>query len=294
MKLVVKTGEVPHLWAHKAQSEARNHQNSLYFRGDTIYSYGSHFAIARHARNAKDEPAILLTTRAHSATTARHCSQVRQAIPPNIPVFRVAMVVNTPAAADVTRIVREAARNLGRAKQARSQWVKDSCQGAAESLLTDAQAMSDFWQLGVTVSKPSELEDMAAKMAAVDKEQAKKTRERNKERIQRAQEELQRWQAGAQLSLFLPGTYARIEKQELVTNKGARIPLEHAVKAWPLIKFIIESGKSWTPNGHTIHLGHYAVNVIDADGSLRAGCHTFEKSEVLRIGAMLETCKTCI
>ena len=42
-KHVFDTGEIPHLWAHRTQDEARNRQGNLYFTGDTIYSYGSHF-----------------------------------------------------------------------------------------------------------------------------------------------------------------------------------------------------------------------------------------------------------
>ena len=50
-KHVFDTGEIPHLWAHRTQEDARNRQGNLYFTGDTIYSYGSHFPIARHVTN---------------------------------------------------------------------------------------------------------------------------------------------------------------------------------------------------------------------------------------------------
>src|SRR5205807_8092971 len=39
---VFPTGEIPHLWAHKVQPDARNADGNLYFGGDTIYSYGEH------------------------------------------------------------------------------------------------------------------------------------------------------------------------------------------------------------------------------------------------------------
>lgn len=93
-KTVFETGEIPHLWAHRVQESARNAQGNLYFEGDVIYSYGSHFPIAKHVldnptkRNPK--PAVLLTTRTYSVTTSGHVSAVRCAIPASIPVFRVA------------------------------------------------------------------------------------------------------------------------------------------------------------------------------------------------------------
>src|SRR5450759_1366361 len=88
-KHVFDTGEIPHLWAHRTEDDARNKQVNLYFTGDTIYSYGSHFPIARHVTNDAGERAVLLTIATYSVTTSSHCSAVRSAIPSGIPVFRV-------------------------------------------------------------------------------------------------------------------------------------------------------------------------------------------------------------
>jgi hypothetical protein len=88
-KHVFNTGEVPHLWAHHTQDEARNRQGNLYFTGDTIYSYGSHFPIARRVTNDAGQRAVLFTTASYSVTTSGHCSAVRYAIPSGVPVFHV-------------------------------------------------------------------------------------------------------------------------------------------------------------------------------------------------------------
>jgi hypothetical protein len=90
-KQVFKTEEIPHLWAHKTQESARNSQGNLFFEGDTIYSYGHHFPIARHVTNGK-ESAILLTVREFSVATSQHKHAVRLAIPKNIPIFHVANI----------------------------------------------------------------------------------------------------------------------------------------------------------------------------------------------------------
>jgi len=87
-KHVFDTGEIPHLWAHKVQESARNAQGNLYFDGDTIYSYGSHFPTPIHATKGK-RSAVLFTTRSYSVTTSGHVSAVRSAIPKDIPVFNV-------------------------------------------------------------------------------------------------------------------------------------------------------------------------------------------------------------
>ena len=44
---VFKTDEIPHKWAHATQSQARNAQGNLYFRGDTIFSYRDSWPLAR-------------------------------------------------------------------------------------------------------------------------------------------------------------------------------------------------------------------------------------------------------
>ena len=116
--------ELPHLWAHQSQDEARNSTSSLYFEGPTIYSYGSHFPIARHVTNERGERAVLFTTAHHSVTTSGHCSALASAIPPNVPVFHVPHLRSSwdelPDHADnVESYVRRISELLGKAERAR-------------------------------------------------------------------------------------------------------------------------------------------------------------------------------
>jgi len=66
--------EIAHLWANKRQDNARNSSQTFYFNGNTIYSYGSHFPIARHY-----EDKVLFTLRTYSVSTAKHINIVRSA-----------------------------------------------------------------------------------------------------------------------------------------------------------------------------------------------------------------------
>ena len=54
--------------------------NNFYFDGDTIYSYGSHFPIARHVETKRGR-AVLFTTRDYSVTTSGHKWTVLAALP---------------------------------------------------------------------------------------------------------------------------------------------------------------------------------------------------------------------
>lgn len=75
MKKVVSPQQVAHLFANKMQSEATNSNRSLYFNDDKIYSYGSHFCIAKFI----DSNTLLFTERSYSSTTSGHISIVRGA-----------------------------------------------------------------------------------------------------------------------------------------------------------------------------------------------------------------------
>ena len=75
MKKVNSPQDTAHLFALQSQSEARTSNGSLYFNGKSIYSYGSHFCIAKFI----DEKTLLFTERSYSNTTAKHISVVNYA-----------------------------------------------------------------------------------------------------------------------------------------------------------------------------------------------------------------------
>jgi hypothetical protein len=93
--------QVAHLWANKAQTNAKSHTKQFYFEGDTIYSYGKHFPIARltginvktnvgnrdiHYGQFGEKTAyslrevVLFTTKSYSNTTAKHKCLVNRAL----------------------------------------------------------------------------------------------------------------------------------------------------------------------------------------------------------------------
>jgi hypothetical protein len=75
MKKVNNPQETAHLFATQAQIEAYTPNRSLYFYDKSIYSYGSHFCIAKFI----DEKTLLFTERTYSNTTAKHISVVSHA-----------------------------------------------------------------------------------------------------------------------------------------------------------------------------------------------------------------------
>jgi hypothetical protein len=78
----------------------------------------------------------------------------------------------------------------------------------------------------------------------------------------------------------------RIAGEELQTSRGARVPLAHAVKAFRVLKRLHDKGQAYQRNGHTIHLGHFALDSLDTEGNVTAGCHTVQWAEITRVAAL--------
>ena len=72
MKTVFSSNSsVAHIWANKEQTYACTPTKNFYFKGDEIFSYGSHFCIAKHVSNEQGS-VVLFTDRSYSNTTAKH------------------------------------------------------------------------------------------------------------------------------------------------------------------------------------------------------------------------------
>lgn len=76
MKKVFNNSELAHAFALQNQYEGRTTNGSFYFYGTELFSYGSHFCIAKIV----DADTVLFTTRTYSNTTAKHLNYSAQAL----------------------------------------------------------------------------------------------------------------------------------------------------------------------------------------------------------------------
>jgi hypothetical protein len=305
-KYVYDTGEIPHLWAHRTQDEARNRQGNLYFDGDTIYSYGSHFPIARHATNDAGERAVLLTTSTYSVTTSSHCSAVRSAIPSGIPVFHVLNVCHGRYSGselttnDHTGNLNDYAERIEKhvvtSARARSSYTKEWNHEHAVSLRDEAFAYCAFF--GLPVPNIPEVPDLDSDaLTAIRKREAKRsakraeqTKRERAEALIRQQELITKWRSGQYSGcLYDVPVMLRIDGDEVVTSRRARFPVSHAKRALAFVRKVRESQKAYVRNGHTIHLGPYALDRIEPDGTVKAGCHVVCWQEIERIAPLVDS-----
>jgi hypothetical protein len=280
--------------------------------GDTIFSYGHHFPIARWT-TAPDGPPIgsrrvvLFTSRDYSNTTSGHKSRVRRAIPHGIPVFVVNDVLaRTPRehAANLRGMLDAAYDTEQRIRNARSShpWARD---WFANRLAEATHYASAF---GLRMPPPTLtawladldafIADMQPRWAAWDAAADARARARRvadaarwearrEEYSRSAADNFARWKAGEpiacpySLARDVDGSALLVRRGDtVVTSLGAEFPWVDALRGWALVRAAHDSGRSWSyvdsdSNGarSTAHVGHFRIDSIDASGNVTAGCH---------------------
>ena len=285
-KTVYPVDMVAHLWAHKAQDYARNPGHNFYFSGDTIYSYGSHFPIARHVENKRGGSAVLLTTRSYSVTTSGHTWTVQRACE-HLTVFHVPDVDNREPRKQFADYRARYMALVGKYAKARQR--KPEYLPLLRDLVEEANRFAEFFGLRSRLTLPDDLTAMVAECQAIEKRERERKQREERKREREARERLQKWVDGE--IDYCPNGYGepirlRVKGDELQTSRGARVPLDHAVKAFRVIKRLRDKGQAYERNGHTIHLGHFALDSLDAQGNVKAGCHTVEWEEIARVATL--------
>jgi len=276
---------VAHLWANKSQESAKTSDGKFYFHGDTIYSYGSHFPIAKHITR-KGKSAVLLTTREHSATTRGHKGAVEWACS-HLTVFHVD---NIGYGEPRKQFEEYRARYLELAREyAKARQRKPIILERLQKLVEEANAFSAFFALRVRLTMPADLTEMVAECKAIEKKERERKQQEATKREREAATQLQKWVDGTidycPRRLVLP-IRLRIKGDELQTSHGARMPLDHAIKAFRIIKRLRDKGEAYRRNGHTIHLGNFALDTIDTQGNVTAGCHEVTWEEIARVATL--------
>jgi hypothetical protein len=276
---------VAHLWANRAQSDARNGRGNLYFHNETIYSYGSHFPIARWV-NFKGKPSVVfLTVSRYSNTTTGHISIVCAAIPPGFDVFEVPEVQGLNHKANL-KSYRERIDKLAlRASRARisAKWYADKCR----ELCAEANKYAKLFKLKARFKVPNNkaLGEICRKARNADRRYAAKLKRAKAARLAELAPQAEQWNRGERdsMSFEWPDVMLRVRGSRLQTSKGAAVDLESAKRLLPLIR----AGKVWKRNGEQIAVGDFQLDSIDEAGNVEIGCHLVKRAEIDRIAAQL-------
>lgn len=293
MKTVVTSNMVAHLWAAQTQPHARNSSNTFWFRDSVIYSYGSHFPIARHVNGH-----VLMTTRDYSVTTSRHKSTVVNA------AYHLPMIycANPTAESEIDHRKNLAAMRtaclacLEKASRARlySQMHLDN---AKDYVKTHAayRALFGLDLDEVLIISEEWKKEANGRVAAQQKiNEARKAETKKHEKQQQAQlkKDLEEWKVDTSIwrtFYNLPVALRVNTDGSLVeTSHGAQVPVDHAKRAYA-VAILIKTGVQppYQHNGHSLHCGSFIIDSIDAEGTLKAGCHTITFSAMKELADKL-------
>ena len=299
-KVFSSNSQLCHIWAQQTQSEGRG--NNLFFEGNKIWSYGYHF-LAAQIHTIKGKKICLVNEHRYSPSTGRHLYLIEGAVHGLMPSFRVPDVSNPKKGVkyldDLAQAEIDAALKVMKVDHKGAfAWKRKRIEAAFKEA-------SDFrLLLGLKSIKPkkSDLDAVRAHFEARFKRykelntpemQAKREAERIKRDARKAKleaekqaETIEKFRRGENVYLDLPHELLRIQGEEIVTSRGARVPLKEAVALFNQI----ESGEK-SENLKGAEVGNFHVtavysypdsNFVD-DKLIYVGCHRIRLSEARQV-----------
>jgi len=293
--------EVAHAWANQTHEAMKG--CNVFFEGDTIYSYGGHFPIARHDGKGN----VLFTAQDYSVSTSKHKSIVRRACN-HLRVFTVPYVgriESTRHSSNLDFYQKQIAEQYGKAGRAHKYGREHL--SAAESFAREAidyantyyfdeqqtrlAAIKRIEGLEISSAERQHIIDKAerweAETEAREAERARKAEERNREAVEE-------WKAGTRREMPHGVRKVYLRKctsggnpaqpragAKVQTSWGARVPLDDARLLYRFTRPLRSIG--WTSeSGESFDVGGFPLNRVNEHG-LVVGCHRITWDEVDRL-----------
>lgn len=306
MRNVGNIDEVCHAFAHGIAGPMRNSTGSVFRDGEYIYSYGRHFPMARRMAHPRTgAPLFLVSTDSYSVTTTHQQGRVARAIPSDANVFYVPILdieqrLLRGHTADEAMLANHAENyesyrkrvDDGLASALRATKYGDTYYASA---LRQADAARRYceafgYEPPEPITVPNE-DKIREHLDRIKRREEKLARERQERLVKENEDMIAKWRRGerATLPMGIP-PLLRTDGETVYTSWSASFPVSHAKRAWRVISMVIRRGRGWVHNesDKTIHLGHFAVDYIKEDGTVKAGCHIVAGEEVIRLARDLE------
>lgn len=279
--------DVCHAWAHATKESMRG--GNVHFAGEVIYSYGSHFPMARRIGDL-----FLYTTSTHSVSTSKHLSRCLSAIPHGATVYRVRDVTannavkHTENYVDRLNDIQVWLERAGRARTNKGQYLYNA-QDAEENIIAYAR-----WA-GVHEEDimPPVTQRVDIKAMIAESREQRKIREAKKlaSLVAGQAKQLADWYAGGTTygSLVLEdGTVPlrlHVNGEDIETGQGACVSARDAVllgARWGQIRAGIEGVV--LPE----RIGSYKVIKLVSDNDImEIGCHRISWTEWQKVSALI-------
>jgi hypothetical protein len=283
----MNNSQISHAWAHQTKPNGKG--SNLFFEGDTIYSYGYHFPIAKKVNSGT----VLFTSRSYSNTTAGHKSLVARAIPS---AWATIVIPHFRKCNDNLSYFEETFKTaLDNYKKSRK--FKDGLLERIQSHLENFRAYCDAFQvpfedfsdnlkaLLFIVESESFVETSEERQARIQRQDAQEKKRREKELLALA-DKIDAWKRGEQVYGFYQSrgslAFLRVKGDKVETSQGASVPVSEALRLFRFIQsiqgdFIKESCK----------VGDFTFTEL-SNGVATIGCHKIALEEMQRILAECE------
>lgn len=295
----ITNSEVGHAWYYGDNISTKHQPNNLYYEGDTIYSYGSHFDLAtKHTVNG--ETIVLFNSGYYSSTTSQHQSKVRNSIPRNTKIFAYGgldTVCNRgdregrkkSHKANYGLMEKEMERLLNKASRARSN--KAHYLNDAQATMNDMNLYTKLFKLGkrqVTMNfenLDSLMADMKAAKIKEEKQKAAAKRKKIAQQKEELAEKIKQWKSGTRISLYTADfVLLRVNGDYIQSSQGARFKVSECKALWAMIKKTISGGVTLRP---MVELSGFTLMLISAKGDIKIGCHSVKFEEIRDIANLL-------
>jgi len=260
----------------------------MYSEGDTIYSYGSHFPLARKVE-VGNETVYLITSKSSSNTTNKQKNEVIRAIPFGAKMFVVDDLYNHKNAIkgwfdDIEHLTK---------KLARAKSKKEDYQNEIDSIIRNIKDYTNLFKTKYRFNKhekeilnnlnfgslPNLLEQ---REKLLRKNEKARQRRAEKKEIEKAKIELEQWLNGEirYLRSYLNRRkiYLRINGDFVETSEGIKVSRQKSKILFDRIE------KNKDIKGFKIDI-YTTIGIID--DHLVVGCHNIPMSEVKRVGKLL-------
>ena len=299
---VYPADQVIHLWANQTQDNARNGSN-VSFEGKLLYSYST--VIAQIEDDADGNRWTFLSDPNLTPTTGKHVRASRQATRHHNQFYTPAFANHwqsysrTPAAM-IQAAIDQAAADLQDAFAPRKRaTTRADIIAKYDRRRADIAAVLEAFNLP-PADMPTIDPATAARYTAEAAEASRKAATLKSTRLAKLQvEDLEAYTEWLTTGAgHYPASYKRhgadqitIRNGEILTSQGARCPLDHAIRALRFWQGRVRGKTStcaviaadpYQTNGHKIPLGYFTLDSISADGTVKAGCHTFTAAEISR------------
>ncbi|TPJ33694.1 hypothetical protein [Mesorhizobium sp. B2-8-3] len=270
--------EVAHAWANQTGKHRKGH--AMFYEGDTIYSWGHHFAIARRVQTAEGI-VVLLTNRTYSVSTTQHTSKVQSASL-HFKTFRVVNPRGENHHFNVRHYLQEISDTLEKSKRARSNkaWHYDRAVAMIEEVKDYIRVfeVEGFESINLDpegiVTGVRELAEASRRMEEATRlareHQAKK---RYREEVWPKLKAWLRNETGpVRFNTHTARPLPRIEGDQVVTTWGATVPLPIATRLyWMAVKCRREH-QGFVPTIE-YRVGDFTLRHIKKNGDMVVGCH---------------------